>query len=47
MEQEIEIKLTIVQLNAILQALGKQPAEISMDLILELRKQAEPQLSKA
>jgi len=44
MGSELEIGMSVAQLNVILQALGKQPAEMSMELIIYLRNQAELQL---
>lgn len=41
---ESSVKFTVEQINAILNALGKIPAEHSMDLIIFIKKTAEEQL---
>jgi hypothetical protein len=45
MEPQVTMELSVPQVNAILTALGEQPANKSMDVILEIRKQVEPQLA--
>ena len=43
---DITLNLTIDQTNAILAALGKLPAEQVLDLILNIRKQAQDQVQR-
>jgi hypothetical protein len=45
MEETLKFEFTAAQANLILAALGKLPAETSMNLILEIQKQAQPQLT--
>jgi hypothetical protein len=43
---ELTLNLTLDQTNAILAALGKLPAEQVLDLILNIRKQAQDQVQR-
>jgi len=44
MNEILDLKLTIEEVNAVLQALGELPAKVSMNLITSIQNQAAPQM---
>lgn len=46
-DQNIELSLTVREVNTILGAMGEVPAKISMGIIQKIQAQAGPQISEA
>lgn len=44
--QEIELKLTVAEVNGILQALGQMPYTQVVSLVLKIQQQAQAQVSE-
>lgn len=44
MNDTLDFKLTIEEVNAVLQGLGELPAKLSMNLIASIQSQAAPQV---
>jgi hypothetical protein len=44
MNDTLDFKLTIEEVNAVLQGLGELPARLSMNLITSIQNQAAPQM---
>jgi hypothetical protein len=44
--KEIELKLTVVEVNGILQALGQMPYAQVVSLVLKIQQQAQAQVSE-
>lgn len=45
--KEIELKLTVAEVNGILQALGQMPYAQVVSLVLKIQQQAQAQVSEA
>lgn len=45
--KEIELKLTVAEVNGILQALGQMPYTQVVSLVLKIQRQAQAQVSEA
>ena len=45
--KEIELKLTVAEVNGILQALGQMPYAQVVSLVLKIQQQAQSQVSEA
>ena len=45
--KEIELKLTVAEVNGILQALGQMPYAQVVSLVLNIQQQAQPQVAAA